>query len=255
MQWHGCWDLESQKKETVTNIQTITSRITILCAALTFNLHIAAAQDRGLEQPPYEILSFERASQNLDWQLDTLPQRNLFALKTNLLFDLVTAINIEMEIPLGNRYSVAAEWLFPWWLSDSRQRCFQFLCGTIEGRYWWGKQREEQDQLLGWAIGLYGGCGYYDLEWDGVGYQGENVFAGGLSAIYAHPIGENLRLEYSLGVGLLTTKYRKYNAEKCGNCWNLCMTHRGVKHWFGPTRCRVSLVWMLQQRDKRGGVR
>ncbi len=198
------------------------------------------------------MLSFQNRPNLIDWELEEWPQRTLFALKTNLLFDAVTLVNIECEVPIGNRYSVAGEWIFPWWLSESRQRCIELLCGTIETRYWFG-EREGVEQLTGWCAGLYFGAGYYDFEWDSVGYQGELLLSGGLSGGYAHSIGKNLRLDYSIGVGMLTTKYRKYNAQQCGNDWNLLRVKSGTKRWFGPTRCRISLSWMLHRNDKRGG--
>ncbi len=207
-----------------------------------------------LDESARHALSIETPGNTIDWELTTLPRRDLFALKTNLLYDVVSVVNIELEVPIGDRYSVAGEWIFPWWLSDKRQRCLEILCGTVEGRYWFG-DRTTTDQLTGWAAGLYVGCGYYDLEWDGTGYQGENIFAGGISCAYAHKIAPRLRLEYSLGVGLLSTKYRKYSAQKCGNNWILLRNSRGHNLWFGPTRCRVSLSWMLRGADKRGGVR
>lgn len=210
-------------------------------------------QDPRQERPPYEMLSFENRPTAIDWSLDTLARRTLFAVKTNLLYDLLTAVNIELEVPIGDRYSVAGEWIFPWWLSDSRQRCFELLSGTIEGRYWFG-DRAEMAQLTGWAAGLYIGAGYYDLEWDGDGYQGEHLLSGGISASYAHSLCGDLRLEYSLGIGFLSTKYRKYSAQRCGDNWLLLRTRSGTKQWFGPTRCRVALSWMLNRADKRGGV-
>ena len=50
-----------------------------------------------------------------------------FALKTNLLFDLAFAPNIELELPFGksNRWSLNVEWIFPWWLIDNDKFCFQ----------------------------------------------------------------------------------------------------------------------------------
>lgn len=208
------------------------------------------------ERPPYLMLAFENSLTSLDWQGDQLPRRTLFALKTNLLFDILTAVNLEIEVPIGDRYSVAGEWIFPWWLSDSSQRCFELLSGTIEGRYWFGN-RSHAEQLIGWAAGIYAGGGYYDVEWDGTGYQGEHLLAAGISGAYAHKIGKNLRAEYSLGIGYLSTKYRKYSAQWCdqGQEWNLLRTRSGTKRWFGPTRCRVSLSWMLHRADKRGGER
>ncbi len=192
---------------------------------------------------------------SLDWCEGEIVEAPIFALKTNLLYDVATALNIEIEVPIGKRWSVAGEWVFPWWLSESRQRCFQVLMGNIEGRYWFG-DRQHQAPLTGWVAGLYVGGGYYDLEWDRRGYQGEYLLSGGLSGGYAHPIGERLRLEYSLGVGLLLTKYRKYEAQRRDTGgWSLCRELSGRTGWFGPTRARISLVWMIGDKSKIGGKR
>ncbi|MFR5958536.1 MAG: DUF3575 domain-containing protein [Bacteroides stercoris] len=40
----------------------------------------------------------------------------LFALKTNLLFDVALIPNFEIEIPIGRHWSVNGEYMFPWWL-------------------------------------------------------------------------------------------------------------------------------------------
>ncbi len=206
------------------------------------------------EQRVRQALVFENGEIETDWEVDTRARRLLFALKTNLLYDAVSAINIEAEIPLSDRYSLCVEWLFPWWLSDSRQRCFQMLCGTVEGRYWFG-DRSLYAPLTGWMCGLHIGGGYYDLEWDGTGYQGEFMVMGGLSGGYSHLIGERMRLEYTLGVGVITTKYRKYEAQKCDTGWNLMRTERGRSSWFGPTQVGISISYMLHRADKRGGER
>ena len=42
----------------------------------------------------------------------------LFALKTNLLFDVALIPNFEIEIPIGRHWSVNGEYMFPWWLLD-----------------------------------------------------------------------------------------------------------------------------------------
>ena len=45
-------------------------------------------------------------------------KRPLFALKTNLLFDVAMMPNIEIEVPIGKRWSINGEYMFPWWLFD-----------------------------------------------------------------------------------------------------------------------------------------
>lgn len=81
-----------------------------------------------------------------------------------------------------------------------------------ELRYWWG-ERTGRSQMTGWFTGLYAGGGYYDVEWKTKGYQGEFVSAG-ITGGFAHSISKNWRMEYSLGLGYLGSKYREYTAKK-----------------------------------------
>lgn len=188
-----------------------------------------------------------------------LVKKPLFALKTNLLFDAATALNVEVEVPIGERWSVAGEWIFPWWLWEGKQNCLEVLSGNIEGRYWFG-DRAERPQLTGWFAGLYAGGGYYDLEYERKGYQGEFFIAAGLSGGYAHTVSKsgNWRMEYSLGVGYLKTEYRKYEAMKdLYGDWRLLKQLNGNYTWIGPTRAKISLVWMINHgyKAQKGGAR
>ena len=185
-------------------------------------------------------------------------RKPLFAAKTNLLFDVATALNVELEVPIGKRWSVAGEWIFPWWLLEKKQYCLQVLSGNIEGKYWFGK-REERLKLTGWFAGLYAGGGLYDIEWGKKGYQGEFFIAAGISGGFAHTINKkgNLRMEYTLGIGYLKTNYREYTPKYgfVDDEWHLIRKHNGRYAWFGPTRAKVSLVWMLDRKVKKGGIK
>lgn len=178
-------------------------------------------------------------------------RKPLLAVKTNLLFDVATAMNVEVEIPIGRRWSIAGEYIFPWWLWEGRQYCLQTLSGNLEGRYWFG-DREERPQLTGWFAGLYAGAGYYDFELGDHGYQGEFYIAAGLGGGYAHTINRSgtFRMEYSVGVGYLNTKYRRYTpSQDADERWHLIRRSSGNITWVGPTRARVSLVWMINGRS------
>ncbi|MFI3248319.1 MAG: DUF3575 domain-containing protein [Rikenellaceae bacterium] len=182
----------------------------------------------------------------------------LLALKTNLLFDAMTMINVEIEFPITERWSVAGELIFPWWRMDngkanSKRNRLQLLNGNLEGRYWWG-ERESRPLLTGWFTGAYVGVGEYDFEYHARGYQGDASFTGGVSGGYAHPINRagNLRLEYSLGIGYMTTFYHYYEAEFCVNeYWHAIERRNGRYKWFGPTRAKVSLSWLIDCKVKR----
>lgn len=177
-------------------------------------------------------------------------RRPLFALKTNLLYDAMTALNIEVEVPIGQRWSIAGEYIFPWWLSNRKQRCLQSLSGYLEGRYWFG-DRTNRRQLTGWFAGVYAGGGYYDVEWGDKGYQGEFIIPIALSGGYAHQIGRNLSMEYSLGIGYMRTAYREYAPKIClDGAQRLIRQCSGTFNWIGPTRVKVSLVWMINGKKR-----
>lgn len=76
-------------------------------------------------------------------------KRPLFALKTNLLFDVAMMPNIEIEVPIGKRWSINGEYMFPWWLFDGDKYSMQILMGGLEGRYWLGShQKRENSEVL-----------------------------------------------------------------------------------------------------------
>lgn len=177
----------------------------------------------------------------------------LLAVKTNLLFDAASIINIGVELPIGEHWSVSGEWNFPWWLLRNRQYCLQLMRATGDVRYWFG-DRTGKRVLTGWFGGVYGGWGLYDFEAKDKGWQGE-FFDAGIMAGYAHTIGRsgNFSLEYSLGVGYLQSDYRHYIPQLgIDDEWHLIRQHTGVERWIGPTRANVSLVWLFNHYKKTG---
>lgn len=184
-------------------------------------------------------------------------KRPLFALKTNLLSDAALMPDIEVEVPIGRRWSVNGEYMFPWWLFEGGKYSLQILMGGLEGRYWLGSRanRESRDVLTGHFLGLYAGGGKYDLQWKENGYQGEFFIAAGISYGYARKIARNLRLEFNIGIGMLRTDYRHYHARD--NYQTLLWQENGKYTWFGPTKAKISLVWLLSRKVKvqKGGAR
>ncbi|MFR9523946.1 MAG: DUF3575 domain-containing protein [Rikenellaceae bacterium] len=222
--------------------------------------------DPAEEQEAFVVVAQEESAAP---EVDSSPQLNpeplladspspLLALKTNLLFDAATLLNLEVEIPIRERWSLDLEYIFAWWIADnhaadSRRHRTQLLNGNIEGRYWWG-ERSSRQVLTGWFTGLYVGVGSYDFERNGKGYQGEFALSAGLSGGYAHTINRsgNLRMEYSVAVGYLSTDYRYYHAEFCNNSvWHAVEQYSGRYRWVGPTRAKVSLVWLINGKNGR----
>ena len=185
--------------------------------------------------------------------LSDIQPRPAIAFKTNLLFDAATILNAEIEVPLGKRWSIAGEWMFPWWITKDNGNALQVMAGNLEAKYWLGskEKRDARPVMTGWFAGAYAGGGLYDLQYKDNGYQGEFYIAAGLSAGYAHTINKSgsLRMEYSLGIGYLSTDYRYYEGMEDNEF--LVWKYDGSYTWIGPTKAKVSLVWMFHINKKR----
>lgn len=177
-------------------------------------------------------------------------QKLLFALKTNLVLDALSVVNIAAELPIGERWSVVAEVTHPWWRSWKSDFTMQIESYHSEVKYWLG-DRSLREQLEGWSVGAYGGWGRYDIQpFNPKGVQGQFSDIGVVIG-YAHPIAKNLNLEYSLGVGYLSTKYENYKmAYDTDEYGDIKVTpfpwmQNSLKSIL-PTRCGVSLVWTIK---------
>lgn len=78
--------------------------------------------------------------------------------------------------------------------------------------------------------------------------KGEFYIASGISYGYAVPVASRLNLEFSIGIGLLRTDYKHYRA--IDNYRTLLWQNSGNYTWFGPTKGKISLVWLLGRKQK-----
>lgn len=209
----------------------------------------------------YRVTARDTIYRNLD-----VPQRHVayttpLWLRTNLLLPLM---NVGVEVPIGNRWSVAADWYYPWIprLSNdsqdgsSHKNCFQIDGIVIEGRYWLGNKHRKNDEnkqyrLTGHSIGLFFMGGRYDLERNYKGHQGEYIL-GGFDYLYAKPVfGGRLRLELSLGIGYLYSRATKYEVFVREGKGYRDKNFRKNISYFGPLRAGVTLAVPIKIRVNR----
>lgn len=179
------------------------------------------------------------------------------AVRTNLLLPLC---NVGVEVPLGNRWSVAldhhAPWIWPSWGFQSREHCFELMFETLELRRWMGRRHDNWGpnhvyRLTGHSIGLFAGGGYYDLATHWEGHQGE-LWAGGLDYLYAFSNAKGtLHWEFSLGVGYMTRSERAYEVLEEGG--KKFRKPGGSRHaaWVGPLRASVALVLPIYRKTRK----
>ena len=195
------------------------------------------------------------------------PTRPWIALKTNMLFDLLLTPNVEVELPIGRRWSIMVEDWFPWFLhnkgkgisigkyiapgNDMKSSAYELWTMGAELRYWMpGRCPQTRPVLTGHFIGLYYANGKYDLEWDSKGDQGE-FNSVGLTYGYSWPLARHWNLEASVSAGYFWGPRRHYEGE-FGDT-HLIWKYTGRTSYVGPTKLKLSLVWLLPSLNKKKG--
>lgn len=180
-------------------------------------------------------------------------RKTILALKTNLLYDILSLTNFSIEVPFWkDNMSVLYYHQFPWWTwgQADNEFCTRFLSIGAEARWWF----KTKDRLNGHFLGAYCESGKYDFEYQRrICYQGE-FYSAGLSYGYAMPIGRNLNLEFSISAGYASIAYRGYTPSEDYEILWRDPNKVGRLHYFGPTKAQVSLVIPIRVKTKGGNV-
>ncbi len=163
-------------------------------------------------------------------------------LKTNLLYDLTASPNLGAEVALGGRWTLDLGAGFnPFTFKDNR-KWKNWLVQT-EGRYWLCQP------FYGHFFGVNVGGGEYNISrvswpWPHIKsdyrYQGWSVMSG-VSYGYSFLLGRHWNLELTFGVGVMHTKYKKYDCVECGN-----YLRKETRTFFSPTRVGINLIYMIK---------
>ena len=174
--------------------------------------------------------------------------------KTNMLYDAAIIPNVGVEFYLGKNFSVVGNWMYSWWKSDKVAWYWRTYGGDLAVRYWFGKASKEKP-LQGHHLGLYGQILTYDFEVGGRGYLGDKwTYGGGLEYGYSLPVARRLNIDFTLGVGYLGGEFKEYLPIDGHYVWQVTK----MRHWMGPTKAEISLVWLLgrgNENEGKGGKR
>lgn len=201
----------------------------------------------GAIEPLQEIRDTLRSPQpNFDRTVEAV-ERSVseftLAAKTNLLGDLVTAVNFGFELPLGKNLSANAHFMFPWWTAGPYGNKYALQMLNAEGELrWWFAPGEQV--LQGHYLALQGNGGKFDIQWgrDFGCYQCYN-WGVGLSYGYSMSLSEHWNLEFALSLGYMAIDYQHYVPSPD---WSILIrddAKEGTLHYFGPTSLKVSLVY------------
>lgn len=195
---------------------------------------------------------------------DTIPQDNadkeetekkpfFMAVKTNLLYDVALVPNVGLEFYLGQGWSISGNWMYAWWKNDTRHRYWRIYGGELDIRKYFGRKAAEKP-LQGHHLGVYAQGLTFDFETGGKGYLSNFSYGFGLEYGYSLPVAKRLNIDFGLCIGYGGGKYKVYKPE------DDCYVYKETKqrHWFGPTRAEISLIWLLgngNQNSKKGGTK
>ena len=161
------------------------------------------------------------------------------AIKTNLLYDLTTNINLGGEVRLSDYLTLDASVNYnPWTFSDNRK--FKHILVQPELRYW------IHEPFNGHFLGANLAYSHYNVGNLPFGsfrdnrYQG-NAYSVGVSYGYQWILSSRWNIEATLGVGYAYLDYDRYDCKTCGN-----KTGESHKNYFGPTKAGISLIYIIK---------
>lgn len=194
------------------------------------------------DEAPVEISTLKEEDE------DTRSFNFPFILKSNLIYDAMLAPSLEIEYVINDRWSAGVETSIAWWHNNNKPWFYQIATLIPEVRY----RIDARKQGHYHSVGLFGGAGWYDLEYKKTGYQGE-LWMAGLSYSYSFPINKLLGFEAGAGLGFMSAKYEEYLPQDGHYAYQ--QTTR--TNFFGPLRLKFALVFDFNRwlKTKKGGER
>ena len=171
-----------------------------------------------------------------------LCQAQRIAIKTNMLYDIHSTLNI------GAEFRIAPQWTFdlsgnynPFeWKNDRKMKHWLL---QPEARFWFCEAFNGHFIALH-ALGGGFNVGNIDLKLFPSArhyrYQGD-MYGAGIGYGYQFVLNTRLNLGLEIGGGWIQARYDKYECAHCGS-W----IEKGKKNYFGITKAAVSLIYILK---------
>lgn len=173
-------------------------------------------------------------------------------IKTNLLYGgYAFTPNLGVEIGLGKHTTLDVSGGYNWFNLDSGKNNNKkqvhwivqpefryFLCEKFNGHFFGVHALYSQYNIGGNSLPMLFGKGSSNFRHEGW------AAGAGLSYGYQLMLGRSWNLEFNIGVGYAQLKYDKYDCPKCGEK----VENGKSKHYFGPTKAGVSLIWIINKK-------
>lgn len=175
-------------------------------------------------------------------------EKVFLGLKTNMLYNLAMTPNIGAEFNLGKGWSVGVNWGYAWWKSDPKAFYWRVYGGELDIRKYFGKISRKR-ALSGHHLGIYGQMLTYDFDLGKAGILSKLSYGAGVEYGYSLPVTRTLNVDFGIGVGYFGGEYKVYDPIDDHYVWR--ETRR--RHWLGPTKAEISLVWLIGNKTFRKG--
>lgn len=161
------------------------------------------------------------------------------AIKSNLLYDATTTLNLGAEIGMGIRTTLDVSGNYnPWKFGDYRLKHWLI---QPEFRYWFC------ERFNGHFLGIHGhyaeynvGGLFFNSNMKHNRYQG-HLYGGGISYGYQWILNNHWNLEATLGIGYARLSDDKYPCTSCGEK----IKSEGKNYW-GPTKAGITILYILK---------
>lgn len=163
------------------------------------------------------------------------------AIKSNLLYDAATTMNLGLEIGLAPKWSLDLSGNYnPWKFNDETR--LRHWGTQPELRYWFC------EKFNGHFIGMHGhyvkynvgGMSFLSDNMERHRYQG-HLWGAGLSYGYQWLLSSRWSMEAVLGGGYARLDHSKYPCATCGS-----LQKSGKKNYFGPTKAAINIIYIIK---------
>ena len=163
-------------------------------------------------------------------------------ISTNLASDLLTALNIGVEVPFGKRWSAHAGYTFPFWRSSDKSTAFVIQHIDLGARYYFKPwEYRSSDVMRGWFLCADLGYANYDVAFKSSGVRG-NGFTASFGGGYSWAFNKWWRLDFSASMGMLQAYYDNYQIGQNGEPFVL---GNNTSRLPDPTGLKVTLVYLF----------
>ena len=166
------------------------------------------------------------------------------ALKSNLLYDATTTMNLGLEFGLARKWTLDVPVNYNPWKPDNGRRLRHWGVQP-EVRYWFCESFRRtfigvHGHYADFNVGGFPDWSFISENMQNTRYQG-HLYGGGISIRHSRILRKRCSIEAPVGAGYPLIVYEKYPCATCGT-----KLKDSSKNYFGPTKASVSLIYVIK---------